>query len=320
MRTPVIVIFAVYFGRLPSYFPLWITSCRYNPQVRWRIVTDADTGGYDFPENVDIQPMTLTDFAERISQAAGFPVAVTTPYKVCDARPLFHTLLEPGEVCDFWGHCDLDMIFGDLGSFMAPRLFEHYDKIFSVGHLTLYRNKEEVNTYFQRAHPGLDWRAILSDPVHRGFDEHIGVNRIWERHGGRFFADESLIADIDPNIARFELANNYRWRRNYRYQAFFFDRGKVRRYFWARGAMRSDEFMYIHFQKRNLLYDPVPTVGDRFSIGPDGFAAMTAEPSARGDLEAVNPATQTSKKEIEYRLRRSLRMLKLYGRGLMKSK
>jgi len=222
-----IAIIAVHFGVLPNYFQLWLDSCGHNEKFNWLVFADADLSSYAAPGNVGFRPMTLSGFRERMSDALGFEVGLGSPYKVCDFRPAFSVLLE-GEArrYDYWGHCDLDMIFGDLSRFVTADLLARYDKTFSVGHLTLYRNCALANEMFRRPHRAIDWRVVLGDPCHRGFDEHIGVNRIWRESGGRMYEDESHIADIDPGIARFELAAS---RKNHRRQLFYFDRGHVLR-------------------------------------------------------------------------------------------
>ncbi|WJH39667.1 hypothetical protein N7E02_23335 [Aliirhizobium terrae] len=301
---PRIIIFAVYFGRLPDYFALWLKSCSFNPEIEWRLVTDADISAYTLPANVSYRHTSLAEMTAQIGATANVELTVQSPYKVCDLRPLFWTLIEPDDGCDFWGHCDLDMIFGDLSEFLPVSLLGSYDKIFSVGHLTLYRNSPEANHFFEKPHPDLDFREILADPAHRGFDEHIGVNRIWLRHEGRFYTNEAIVADIDPHIMRFERSSNYFHFRNDRHQAFLFDRGKVKRLYWAGGALRSEDFIYVHFQKRKFALTSLPDDCDRFYITPNGFIAATDEAPGRAELDRLNGKPRLEKNEIRQRLRR----------------
>lgn len=308
---PRVLVIAVYFGRLPGNFPLWLTSCRFNPDVDWLVVTDAPTETYDFPLNVHAHTMTMAAFAERLSAFAGVPTALTTPYKACDFRPLYGCLtdLVPGH-WDFWGHCDLDMLFGEVRRFLTPEILAANDKVFGVGHFTLYRNDDDTNRYYRRSHPDLDYQAILADPAHRAFDEHIGVNRIWKLHNGRFHEDETILADIDPHIDRMMRTSNYITVENHPLQVFCFDRGAVRRLYWADGAVQAQDFMYIHFQKRRFDL-PMPDVPvDRVYITPRGFIPMdeAGEPD-RALLMRLNPRPIVPPlKEINHRLRRRLRL------------
>ena len=301
-------VISVYFGELPSYFQLWLDSCGNNTFFDWNVFTDAPTGTYRTPRNVKYSRLTLEGFGEIVSKYLRFDIKITSPYKVCDFRPLFHILLDPNERYEFWGHCDIDMIFGDMDKFLTPDLFRNYDKIFGVGHLTLYRNDEKTNSFFQRPHPNLDWREIVSRSEHYGFDEHIGVNRIWKLHNGRFFENESIIADIDPGITRFERASTFERIHNYRHQVFWVDRGAVKRLYECAGRIQEESFMYIHFQKRKL---PPPTFlpdTGRYYITPGGFVAMSDSPLDRREMDQLNGSPRLTWSELGYRLRRFARL------------
>jgi hypothetical protein len=309
---PCIAIIAVHFGVLPNYFQLWLDSCGHNEKFNWLVFADADLSTYAAPGNVGFRPMTLSGFRERMSDALGFEIGLGSPYKVCDFRPAFSVLLE-GEACryDYWGHCDIDMIFGDLSRFVTADLLARYDKTFSVGHLTLYRNCALANEMFRRPHRAIDWRVVLGDPRHRGFDEHIGVNRIWRESGERMYEDESHIADIDPAIARFELAAP---RKNYRRQLFYFDRGHLLRGYAEGARWSAEEFAYIHFQKRTMKAMPSPGA-DRYAIAPGGFFDLAEGAPSAAQAEALNPAV-FHWSETSHRLRRRVRdFRRRYGLG-----
>ncbi len=284
---PRVVIIAVYFGRLPAYFQLWLDSCRRNHAFDWLVVTDAETAAYDWPANVRARPMTLMQFRARMSATLGLEIHLRSPYKACDFRPIFWTLLEGEErACDFWGHCDLDVIFGNLARYVTIEMLARYDRIFTLGHLTLYRNADFSNRMGLRPHRALDWREILSDPEHRGFDEHIGVGLIWRDHRARMFKDESIVADIDPAIARFERVAPYR---NDREQLFFHDRGRVLRVFWRNGRRDEEEFAYIHFQKRRSMTALPPPGTESYVIAPGGFFACDASDLSPDLARRLNP-------------------------------
>nr|WP_294565427.1 DUF6625 family protein [uncultured Rhodopila sp.] len=220
-----------------------------------------------------------------MSVTLGIAVEIESPYKVCDFRPVFWALLtQATRPYQYWGHCDIDMVFGNLGNYITRDLLAQYDKIFTVGHLTLYRNCSLANEMFSRPYPRFDWRAILSESRHLGFDEHIGINRIWQEHGGRTFEDETLIADIDPAIRRYERAAP---NRNYRHQLFYFERGHVYRGYSVGSQWKTEEFMYIHFQKRQTTN--LPTWGStRYAIAPGGFYDLPEGASLREFAESLN--------------------------------
>jgi Family of unknown function (DUF6625) len=293
---PSVLILAVFFGPLPPWFPLWLESCRRNPDFDWLVVADADCSGYDRPPNVRFRRMTLAEFGARMSDALGIEAPALTPYKVCDFRPAFWALLDGDDaICEFWGHCDLDVIFGDLRRFITPEILARHDKIFTLGHLTLYRNGDFANRMFQKPHPGLDWRAVLTDPRPRGFDEHIGVGLLWRAHRARLFKDESLVADIDPALARFERVAPFR---NDRDQLFFCNRGRVFRIFWRRGRKYAEEFLYIHFQKRKAFSALVPAGTESYVLAPGGFFACAEDDLTPALARRLNPRRRNWKEAL----------------------
>ncbi|RYZ75091.1 MAG: hypothetical protein EOP91_00085 [Lysobacteraceae bacterium] len=282
-----IAIIGIYFGKLPDYFDLWLASCGCNKNYEWLVFTDADCSGYEVPFNVHVHALSLAEFSRIASDALSLNIDIDTPYKVCDLRPAYWMLLPiSGRTYDFWGHCDLDMVFGRLDGFITDEILENNDKIFSVGHLTLYRNSDEANLMFKRPHEALDWKEIMSDPKHRGFDEHIGVNRIWALHGGRVFENEAIIADLDPHVRRMELLDPAMNRRE---QIFYVDNGRVYQgYFGSDGAWVANEFMYAHFQKRKMARRDCPPYATSYVLAKDGFCALPAIPPTREFIASRN--------------------------------
>lgn len=297
-----IIIFSPYFGTLPDYFQLWLNSCRLNEDFTWAVITDAATDGYEIPDNVKILHMHLSEFSQFFSTALDLKISIAHPYKICDLRPAFSILLAlfPGQ-WDFWGHCDLDMMFGRLRNFISDEMLSNYDKIFGVGHLTLYRNDASTNSFYKRDHPSLDYREIFSQQDHFGFDEHIGVNRIWKMHSGRFYENEQVLADISPHKRRLSRASNYIYVRNYDAQIFTFENGATYRVYYHGGKIKRQEFMYVHFQKRGYKGQYFSSADLSICLTPDGFAYLPASSDLdRKTLEGLNPRSPTiSLKEVK---------------------
>src|SRR5262245_34864867 len=76
----------VYFGGWPPWFPAFLHSCRFNPQVDWLILSDAAPPP-DAPSNVRFLPLSMKEFAERAARTLGLPIAFDNARKVCDFRP-----------------------------------------------------------------------------------------------------------------------------------------------------------------------------------------------------------------------------------------
>lgn len=273
--------------------------------------TDHDCSEYKIPKNVHIYNITLDQFKKTASDTLRIPVNFTAPYKVCDFRPALWFLLPFSKKhYDFWGHCDLDMIFGQMDFFITPEILNKNEKIFSVGHLTLYKNCANANMMFQRNHPQLNWKNILSDKSHKGFDEHIGVNLIWKIYNEKFYENESIIADIDPKIFRLELTTPSS---NHKNQIFYFDHGKVIQGIWKRGELKTRQFMYIHFQKRKMSKRTCGNYSERFLFTPEGFEKLADLPGSQDQALAIkyNPLLLTHLwSERLYRTKKKIKHLR----------
>ncbi len=74
--------------------------------------------------------MTFADFCSRVQAHFSFPVSIPRPYKLVDFRPAFGELFSEYLLqYDFWGHCDLDVIFGDIRAFVTNDITLNYDKL-----------------------------------------------------------------------------------------------------------------------------------------------------------------------------------------------
>jgi hypothetical protein len=287
---PSICLLAGYFGRLPAYFDAYLRSCESNPSIQWIILTD-DPVPRDLPPNVRLVSTTVADLQRSFSRRLGFEVCLSRAYLLCDFRPAFGLLFEEHFAgYDFWGHCDLDMIFGDLRQFLRPEILAGHDRILQRGHLSVFRNSEEVNRCFMQAAPGaLDYREVLRDERYLGFDEWRGLYRIM-RYLGRPQYHEEFIADIvGPTrwkIPRFEMTELP----NHPRQVFYWYRGKVFQAYLNRELGIVDrEVAYLHFQKRPL---PAPEFNARlaegFLITPDGFVPYAREHLSEEDFDRLN--------------------------------
>ena len=159
-------VFVPYFGQLPSYFDLWLESCRRNGDIDWILVTDCPIP-YDLPPNVRVRFTTFADFVTRMSKSFDFNLALTVPYKLCDFKPAYGDVFDDdlGDY-DFWGYCDLDVIFGNIRRFVTEAILADADKVFTGGHLSFIRNVDEINRVYRSGHTpwslGLSGSTIVS--------------------------------------------------------------------------------------------------------------------------------------------------------------
>lgn len=274
-----------YYGKFPNYFQLFLKSCGTNPDFDWLVFTDDHTE-YDYPTNVHVYYETFEDMQKRVSDAFDFHPQLRRPYKLCDLKPMYGYLFEDYlKGYRFWGHCDCDLIFGKLSHFITDGLLNEYDKLFVLGHCTLYRNTEENNRRFMLTLDGKEiYRDVLNNDRGYTFDESFlptNVNRIYAQHNipvysrdysGNVNAKCTIIqitryaADLGVYLDEKPIRAVYEW-----------NCGMLTRKFVSLGTLRTSEFMYLHFQRRKMRMLPGVTNMSRFQILPNSFEPMPVD-------------------------------------------
>lgn len=140
--------------------------------IDWLILTDCAIPRVSSP-NITFVPMTVNAFNELASDALGVRVCKNA-YSQLDLRPAYGVILADRLVgYDFWGHVDVDVVWGDIRRFLPEQLLRVYDIVSSrqnalAGHFTLYRNDLATNTIFRHLR---DWPAAVADPRYHHIDE-----------------------------------------------------------------------------------------------------------------------------------------------------
>lgn len=251
-----IVLINCYFGAFPSYFPLFLKSCQQNDTVDFLIFTDNQ---YDrLPKNVKLIPATFGEIRNRIQAKFDFEIVLDQPYKLCDYKPSYGSVFEEYiRGYDFWGYCDLDLIFGDLRKYLTEEKLEQYEKLYQLGHLTLYRNTSENNQRFMLDN-ALSYKDAFTTKIITVFDEEKGIQKIYSSHNIPVYLGRDY-ADITPKHFQFRLSDAFIEvpiaKNNYKYQVFAYEKGHVYRYYAEKGTILRDEFAYIHIQKRRMMLD-----------------------------------------------------------------
>ncbi len=175
-----IAIVTCWYGPYPWYFSYFIHSCSYNPTIDFIIITDNKQPVSNKPKNVKIIYKTLEEIKSTASKKLGFTVNIDHPYKLCDFKPAYGFLFpEIIKGYDFWGQSDLDIICGDIRSFITDEMLNTYDFIslrhdYTTGCFALYKNNKKMNTFFKRSK---DYKLVFSNTKHYCFDE---CNFAWD--------------------------------------------------------------------------------------------------------------------------------------------
>jgi len=285
-HSPSILLILPYFGTLPSYAELFFRSCAENPTVNWLFITDQQLDERRLPRNVALKQMTFAAMKQSIDAVMGMQTALRTPYKLCDFKPAYGVIFaEEAKQFTFWGHCDMDLLFGDIRKFVTDDLLQRYDKLFIHAHLSLYRNCEEANNYYRLKAPGIWYRDVYASPKVRSFSEFKGINLLLRHHKIPFFRDDNYLADIDQHVHHFQSISPP----NYKHQCFCWDKGRALKMFWDTDGCRSREYLYIHLQKRRMQR-PSGALWERdaWYIAPHEFIAKHSDPSSPQEMDQLN--------------------------------
>jgi hypothetical protein len=254
-----------YFGNWPVWFPAFLLSCARNESIDWLIFTDcAAVPGC--PPNVTIHPFSLKDLNQLASAKLGIEVRKSL-YSQCDLRPAYGVIFQDYLTgCDFWAHCDLDVVWGDIRNFIHPGILESSDVISSrlaniAGHFTVWRNTGIVNNSFRSVS---GWHEQLSQPTHYRFDEDVITDFLANQSSIRMhWPEHKLIDYLDLE------AQPYGWR-------------------WSNGKLydgQDREVFYMHFMtwKRylNRIDFSLGDAPDEFWITRRGIWSASPPPSER---------------------------------------
>lgn len=168
-----IAILATYFGRLPPFTQLFLASCAWNKGINFLLIGDAwKELQEDVPDNCKVIAIDLEEFKQRAHSATGIEASFSSPYKICDYKPaLGHIFAKELNGYDYWGICDIDLVFGDIESFLTT--LNQYD-VFSTrseflsGPLFLMRNCDDINLLYRQSR---DYQTVLSSDRHFSFCE-----------------------------------------------------------------------------------------------------------------------------------------------------
>lgn len=250
-----------YFGKLPNYFPLWLASCAQNPTVDFFVFSN-DATAYSYPPNVHFVQMSFDEARTLLQAQFDFEIVLSKPYKLCDYKPVYGAAFQKWvKDYDFWGHCDIDLVWGNIRRFFTDDLLSRYDRILNQGHCSIYRNVPAMNYAFKTLDPMgcMDWRNVYTTEENLAFDEVAehnggGLSMIMERNGVAMYT-KWVFADLHIRLKWFQTARTGRfYATDEDSHSTFFEHTKDATYLHYRldGKLGSREVMYVHFQKRAM--------------------------------------------------------------------
>ena len=257
-------------GDYPWYFPYFLHSCRYNPSIDFLILTDNDTK-LELPPNVKIIPYSIEQFKTDASKILGFEVAVESDYKLCDFKPAYGFIFSDRiKNYDFWGYCDMDVIFGNIRTFMTDELLKEYDIIsarhdYLTGCFALYRNNPYMRELFKQSK---DYRKVFTDPRNFYFDETNFAFEAFEK-GLHYSQIQTEVESMTHVVRRLQEENQLK-----AYFEFQIVEGFAGNMLWNKGQLiyrKEYEAMLYHLIRFKRKYsEPVDLyrkILDKFRIG-----------------------------------------------------
>ncbi len=302
-----------WFGALPSSFNAWVSSASYNDDVDFFLFTDNIYQG-QCPDNIKWNVISWKQMKERVNKAIGFHAALKDPYKLCDFKPaygdIFHEYIHEYQ---FWGFCDIDIVFGKIRDFITDDLLDRYDKIGQLGHCVLIRNTDFMRTLYKKKYGDECWyKTVFSIHSNLSFDEGNGEfgypaictdNQVSVYHGKWY---------CDLLVNSFDFI--YRTRGGIDHVKYLhFENGHLMIYDCEEN--KEIEILYAHFQSRkmrNLLESPIE---HEFFIVPNQIGYST---SIDFQLYAEDKKAFTdvhNKKRIQSKEKRILRAAELMLKG-----
>lgn len=289
-----IVIIIPYFGKLPNYFSFFMKTVKYNPNVYFMFITDNTIT--DLPPNVILKKMTFDQFVDKLSSVFDFKINLKNPYKLVDYKPAYGYIFEKEiQEYEMWGYCDIDQVFGDILG-MLPDHYSSYDKIFSLGHLTLFKNSYENNRLFMNTDI-MDYKKVFQTNYIHVFDEIHGIEAIFQLKNKKIY-NENVFADIGWRTkhlqriySRENVISSGKYH-NQNFNAYLWDKGKLYGVEVDNfGSINYVELMYFHFQKRNLSGEKILlNDNEPFLITYKGFERYNSN-LLEDQIETINKST-----------------------------
>ena len=269
-----------YFGKLPATMPYFLKTCELNVDYNWIIFTN-DRTDYPYPLNVQVNYCSFADIVALINDKIGYRVELKNPQKLCDMKPAYGYIFEEYlKDFDYWGYCDLDEYFGDLNHFISLEQLTGFEKIYSLGHMTIFKNNARMRNLFRI---GNDFKQVASVASNQLFDEWprngVSINYIAERekiktyHGKEMFdvkPFKSYFSNVvfDEQIKKWKLEGE-------KNSVIVWRNGRIYSYYIECGQLRCREHIYVHIQKRKLMVKNDQSVVSNFIIIPNQIICLS---------------------------------------------
>ena len=249
-----IVIIFPYFGILPPQYKMWRESALQNPNIDFMFFTDANV---EPAKNILVHKMQFEQFQHLARKAFDFPIVLDRPYKLCEYKQAYGYILQDYiKGYDFWGFGDLDLVYGDIRSFITEEVLNH-KFLLGWGHLTLLHNDEETNKYFMEQVDGYQYyKDAFSTSKITFFDEYgyNGCSDKWRKCR----PDDCWLEVPFDNASKPKQSYHFNsLTRGWKQVIFEHIDSKLYILRFNNGVIEKKESLYAHFQHRGFMKDYV---------------------------------------------------------------
>lgn len=159
----------------PYFLDLFLKSCGKQTDIDFIFFSDwKDTEIFAQYQNIKYHFLTIDEFNRLATEKCGKEINIKYGYKLCDLKPAWPHIFEDFlSEYEYVGWCDIDLVFGDIKSFISEYVDNRYDLItmtqtYTSGAFTIIQNTSKMHTYYQGAK---GWEKIFQDQKHYAFDE-----------------------------------------------------------------------------------------------------------------------------------------------------
>jgi hypothetical protein len=297
-----------YFGRWPEWMNLFIESCKWNPDVRWRFYTDCGE-----PENnaanVDYVHLSFEDYKALVREKLRIEFDPSDRYKLCDLKPAYGDI-HARDIAGyrFFGWGDIDLVYGKISEHYTSAVLAKSNALsiredMFAGHFAILRNSRALRRAYQRIP---DYRQALEHRQYREIDERA-FYRVFRPPAENFSIVRRVLNRFDPCLNGGLFVHRYTTVLS---PSGWYD-GSLnypQRWFWKHGSLTNDrdgprEFVCFHFMRwktdryrrnppvegegvwvgmKNILQDDWRKLAaDGFCISPAGITPLQSSVSAK---------------------------------------
>lgn len=303
-----IVIIIPYFGLFPTIFPFWKQSALNNNTIDFLLFTDNEQ--IQSEKNIKVFHISFSECRDLIQKHFDFQIVLKSPYKLCNFKPAYGDIFQEYiKGYDFWGFGDVDLIYGNLRSFITEDVLNKYEYVSGWGHLTLFKNNEYWNSFYKTYKEGFQYyKDVFSSDELSRFDEYLnnGISDLAKSLHGSSVWDSRLFDDVYIPASHLEFNSVFHPEVSDHLIFEYFNKSLFR-VFISNNSIKKEPIEYAHFQRRaNLRIRTFET--NKYIVIPNSVIEHTS-------IEIDNLSKWGKSRRIENFIRRAinkfLRVLKI---------